>query len=90
MVEPTKTKTHKGIMENSWIRDVLAPLLLILPAILILEWVWTSNLPSPFKQFILASSALVAAALILEIMIIISKLMDLLIDRMFKISRKLL
>ncbi|MFA4640908.1 hypothetical protein [Pyrococcus kukulkanii] len=91
MVETTKTKTHESILENSWIRDVIIPVALIILAAIILWWVKNTTLiPDMFKPFILASGVLLIAAAILETLIIFAKILDFLATNITKHWKKLL
>lgn len=83
MVETTKTKTRESIIDNSWVRDVLIPVVLIVLAVIILNAVRnTSLIPEMFKPFILTSGLLVIAAAILEALIIISKVIDWIVSKL--------
>jgi len=91
MVETTKTKSNKSLTENSWMRDVIIPVMLIGLAVIILWWVKsTAIIPNTFKPFILASGILVVAAAFLETLIIVAKILDFLITNTTKYGKKLL
>ena len=91
MVETTKTKTRESIIDNTWVRDVIIPIALIIGAVLILWQVKnTSIIPDMFKPFILASGILVIAAIVLETLIIFAKILDFLATNIAKHGKKLL
>jgi len=92
MVETTKTKARESIIDNTWVRDVIIPIALIIGAVLILWQVKNSSrIPDTFKPFILASGILVIAAAVLEALIIFVKIVDLIATNITKHgNRKLL
>ncbi|WP_456328395.1 hypothetical protein [Archaeoglobus sp.] len=84
VVKTTKTKHETKNPLTSLVKTFFPILLLVPPAIILyLIYMKIINIPDPFRQAILASSVLFFAALFLEVLVLLTKLIDVIINKLF-------